>query len=260
MNNTSKTSSRKTIVILTAILVLLVLLGLVIALIPAYDHYYLTHVKYPVYGGMTKELKDCELYDDMRSGRSICFLGDSITSGAETKGIPWYQPLIPYIKGNISNLSCGGWQVYHLNHQQEYIPVSDIYVVAIGINDIGFPKSMYGAHSGEEYVRDLEKLAGIIKEVSPNAKIYFIAPWIFFDKGEECEKAGVDFRKALADWSSKTEYIGIDPVPVLSSEINSGNRDHYLLDGVHPNSPYGTGMYSYAVLKADHDRRAASKQ
>ena len=89
-NTTGKTGSRKTTVVLSAILVLLVLFALtVFVVIPAYRQYYITHIQYPVYGGVTKELKGCDFYDDMRSGKSFCFLGDSITAGNEIEGLTW---------------------------------------------------------------------------------------------------------------------------------------------------------------------------
>lgn len=75
---------------------------------------------------MTSNLKESEPYRDMQSGKSFCFLGDSITAGTEIDGIPWYQPLIPYIKVNILNPSCGGWMVTHLIEESDKIPVSDI--------------------------------------------------------------------------------------------------------------------------------------
>ena len=111
----SKIKTGKTTVFLSIVLILLIVCILILSLgLPAYDFYYLTHVKQPVYGGMTRELKDCELYEDFRSGKSFCFLGDSITIGTVTGGIPWYQPLAPYIKGSISNLSYPGWTAYNL--------------------------------------------------------------------------------------------------------------------------------------------------
>ena len=41
--------------------------------------------KYEFYGGMTDELKDSEFFEDLQSGRSICFLGDSITAGTDQR-------------------------------------------------------------------------------------------------------------------------------------------------------------------------------
>ena len=254
-NTTGKTGSRKTTVVLSAILVLLVFFALtVFVVIPAYRQYYITHIQYPVYGGMTAELKDCEFYEDMRSGKSFCFLGDSITSGTETNGIPWYQSLIPSIKGEISNISRGGWMVYHLIEQQDKIPSADIYVVAIGVNDIVFPWAKFASQTSEEFIERIGKLTEIIRSVSPDAKIYFISPWIFFDHDAECDERGVQFRSALKDWCGKNGCIYLDCIPVLTSVLTDEGRSRYMVDRVHPNSPDGIGLYSYAVLKAAHGR------
>ena len=250
-NATGKTGSRKTTIVLSAILVLLVLFALtVFVVIPAYRHYYITHIQYPVYGGMTKELKDSGFYKDITSARSVCFLGDSITSGTATNGIPWYHPLVPLIKGEITNISRGGWMVLDLIEQEERIPAADVYVIAIGINDIVFSWGRDAAHSTEEFTERFGKLTEIIRKISPDAKIYFISPWIFFEQDAECNERGIQYRAVLEDWCSKNGYNFIDPVPVLEQIINDENKDKYYVDYLHPNSPDGIGLYTYAVLKA----------
>ena len=49
------------------------------------------------------------LLEDMESGMSFCFVGDSITRGSVTDDIPWYEPMKPFITGEIMNFSEGGW-------------------------------------------------------------------------------------------------------------------------------------------------------
>ena len=257
-NPTGKTNHRKTTVVLSVTLVLLVALALVLfVILPAYEFYNLTHVKYPVYGGMTAELKDSELYKDMRSGKSFCFLGDSITEGNEIGGIPWYQPLTPYIKGKRSNLSWGGWMVLDLIENKDHIPASEIYIIAIGVNDAAFPKAGKTSRNPAEFTGRIEKLANTIRSTSPNAKIYFISPWIFFAEDKECIERGVQYRIALEEWCGKSNCIYVNPVPVLASVLDDEDRGKYMIDGFHPNSPNGVGLYSYAVLKADHERKTS---
>ena len=96
---------------------------------PKIDHYRILHQRYELYGGMTDDLKDSELYKDLQSGKPICFLGDSITFGATTNGVPWYQPMVPYIKGKVFNYSTSGWQVKDLINNIDNIPVADIYII-----------------------------------------------------------------------------------------------------------------------------------
>ena len=257
-NTASKTGSRKTTIVLSAILVLLVLFAVIVFWgIPAYRHYYITHIRYPVYGGLTAELKDSEFYEDMRSGKSFCFLGDSITAGNEIEGITWYYPLIPYIKGDIYNVSRGGWRVGNLILEEDKIPVCDIYVTAIGVNDILFNYLGLSPEMPSDYTTGLDKLVNIIRSKSPNAKFYFIAPWTVHNQDDTANSRADEFRTALINLCDEKGYICINPDPVLSSVLkNTGIKD-YMKDNFHPNASNGVGLYSYAVLKADHDRKAA---
>ena len=240
---------------------LLVLFALIVFLaIPAYRHYYVTHIRYPVYGGMTKELKDCEFYEDMRSGKSFCFLGDSITAGNEIEGVTWYYPLIPYIKGEISNRSRGGWMVSNLLKESEKIPVSDIYVIAIGVNDIVFTYSPSSSKVPSKYTEDLENLVQILRSKSSDAKFYFITPWTMQGQDEATESRASDYRASLIRWCDEKGYICINPDPVLTSVFKNKGTTDYMKDNFHPNTPNGVGLYSYAVLKADHDRKGASSK
>lgn len=243
---------RNVTVFLSIILALLVLSAVVIyVIIPANRHYYVTNIQFPVYGGMTRELKGCELYKDMQSGKSFCFLGDSITAGTATEGVPWYQPLVPYIKGDISNLSCGGWMVHHLIEQSDNIPSSDIYVVAIGINDVVRPDINIAAATPSDYTKKISRLADSIRRITPGAKIYFITPWALAKKAKPYEERCEQFRKALMEWCPENGCTCIDPNPVIYSVLKESGEDEYMQDSLHPNVPKGIGLYCYAVLKAD---------
>ena len=212
--------------------------------------YYTAHVKYKVYGGMTSELKDSELFEDMQSGRSFCFLGDSITCGTETNGDQWFRPLMPYIKGEVSMTAHGGMMVSHLLRFKESIPAADVYVIAIGFNDIVFRDNENAAHSADEFTGSCNLLAEEIRNISPEAKIYFISPWLFIDQDESTICTGIQYRDALRIWCSDAGYIYIDPNPYIIAVFDKDGVSEYMLDNFHPNSPKGIGLYSYAVLKA----------
>ena len=247
----SNTKPRKTTVTLCVVFVLLAFSFLAVFFIyPNLRKKYVENREYDIYGGMTEDLKDSELFSDMQSGKSFCFLGDSITAGYTTEGIPWYQPLVPYIKGRISNLSTAGWMVKNLINHKKEIPEADIYVVAIGINDILFPESEYASLGPDDFADRFSRLASVIQEISPDAKIYFISPWTFIDTGEEYVERGNSYRKALSEWCGKTSFRYIDPDPVIMSVLSEGDPYKYLYNNFHPNAPAGIGLYSYAVLKA----------
>ena len=253
-NTASKTGSGKTTIVLSAILVLLVLFAVIVFWgIPAYRHYYITHIQYPVYGGLTAELKDCEFYEDMHSGKSFCFLGDSITIGTVTDGSPWYQPIIPYFKGAISNVSYPGWTVYDLISNKTSFPDADVYVIAIGVNDILYVN--HYADSASEFIDRCNQLVNVLKQEHKNPKIYFISPWPFYGFNDEIVSRGEQFRKELELWCMKVEINYIDPNPIIQSKLSEEGVDKYMYNENHPNSPQGIGLFSYAVLKANHNQR-----
>ena len=213
------------------------------------------HHNYEVYGGMTDELRDSDLYEDMQSGKSFCFLGDSITDGTVTYGLHWYQPLIHHIKGSVQNLSYLGWEVTDLIDRRDIIVSADVYVIAIGIND-----AIVAGRTGEspdKYIARCDRLANRIKNINPDAVIYFIAPWTYVGFEDKIMQSGVDFRKALEDWCSKTEYRCINPDPVITEVFAKEGAGKFMYNFFHPNAPEGIEMFSYAVLKAAHDQRTA---
>ena len=258
-NSNSKNRISKTTVVLSAVLVLLVIGAcLFFKFYPQLQKYYEDHRSYKVYGGMTDELKDSEFYEDMQSGKSFCFLGDSITVGSETGGIPWYKPLTPYISGSVSNFSHGGWAVNNLIDKADNIPEADIYVIAIGINDILFPEDKDSAPTAIEFAKRCNELGEILTAASPGCKIYFILPWSFIDADISFVERGNKFRSALAQTCIAQGYQYINPDPVIQSVIADEGSAKYMYNDFHPNAPNGVGLFSYAVLKDAQERSLKS--
>ena len=250
-----KKGIRKTTIILSVVLVMLVAGAILFfKFSPQIHKYYVVHRNYEVYGGMTGELKDSELYEDMQSGKSFCFLGDSITAGSATEGIPWYQPLTPYISGTVSNFSRGGWTVSNLIDKADNIPEADIYVIAIGINDILFPEDEDSAQTALEFASKCKELGELLTNRSPGSKIYFILPWSFIDSDSSFVERGSRFRSALAQTCIVKGYRYINPDPVIQSVIEDEGESKYMYNDFHPNAPDGIGLYCYAVLMDAHDR------
>lgn len=249
--NNAKNGIRKQTVILLAVLILLATGTLTyFVFIPLGRHYYITHLDYEVYGGVTEDLKSNELFEDMQSGKSFCFLGDSITKGTMTEYIPWYQPLKPYIKGKVSNLSQGGWKTGHLIANSKKIPKAQVYVVAVGINDVLFYDEEYAPATASDYVALIEQLTANIRNINPSAKIYYVTPWPFLDFGDYCDKRAVQFRSALSEWCGSNGYVCLDPAPYIFQVMEKDGASKYMLNSFHPNAPEGVGLFSYAVLKA----------
>ena len=251
------TKTRRRIIVLSAVMILLLLSLLGVFVIYPF---WLTHQDYALYGGMTDELRDSELYDDLQSGKTICFVGDSITYGNEADGIHWYHPLIPYTAGKIKNFSHGGWAVEDLIENKSRIPKADVYVIAIGTNDVVVYDEKKAAKDPDEYISRIEELTTIIKGISSDAKLYFITPWVLIGWGEKTDSRNTGFRNALIDWCGKSDIACIDPSPVIYEELNKkGYLTFMKADGCHPNYPEGVGLYSYAVLLADHNRKTGNQ-
>jgi len=211
---------------------------------------------YDVYGGMTDELRDSALFDDMQSGKTFCFLGDSITNGTVTYGLHWYQPLLKYIKGDVTSLSYKGWEVKNLIDNRDIIVKTDVYVIAIGINDaltIG-EKSI----TASKFADRCSFLANRIRNINPDADIYFIAPWYYFGFDDERMQRGDEFRHALGEMCAQYNYNYINPNPFIEKEFEKEDISKFMLNNFHPKAPDGIELFSYAVLKSAHEQRASN--
>lgn len=251
----SKTKHGKYTVALSIILVLIVCAALLVFVIrPAY----VQMKSYELYGGINDELMDSELFEDMQSGKSFCFLGDSITEGS-TIEIQWYRPLLSYIKGDCVRLSHGGWTVKDLIVNSDRIPVADVYVIAIGINDVGAFESDWCAATPDDFTDRLGQLSQILEVISPDARQYYVTPWLLVDHGAEMDERGNQFREAEISWCNETAYMCIDPAPVMLSVFEREGAKKFMRDdGIHPNAVNGISLYAYAVLQAAHDGRSSA--
>jgi len=255
----NKSSKKKVLIFLSIALAFSALMLLYVVFKPqlqeAYSKYRALNHNYDVYGGMTDELRDSDLFEDMQSGKSFCFLGDSITSGTVAYGIHWYQPLLKYIKGDVSYLSYSGWEVQDLIDHRDVIINADVYVIAIGINDA----LITGENSitAKDYTDRCSYLANRIKNINPDAVIYFIAPWIFIGFEEERMVRGDQFRKALEEWCSQTEYRFINPNEVITEVFAKEGAGKFMFNFFHPKAPEGIELFSYAVLKSAHEQRVS---
>ena len=195
------------------------------------------------------------LFEDLQSGKTICFIGDSITDEAATDGIPWYQPLEAFITGEVINVSLSGWTSVSLVEAVDVYPQADVYVTAIGINDVLYIDEAYGAVDAEEFVDNLEAFQEKIDSVSPDSTLYFIAPWPFLNYPDEAYETRDGFVEALIEWCrSDDRRICIDPNDTIMSVLEDVDTSVYMWNDFHPDEPEGVGLYSYAVIQQDSVR------
>lgn len=229
MEGPTRSNKKIKLMVAAVIVLLVVLVGVVLS-----DRIYLPP---KFYGEMTQELQSSELFADLESGGSVCFVGDSITAGTETKGLGWYEPLVPYIKGEVKRFADRGWTSRDLLEHKDEMPNADIYVIAIGVNDVTRPQD--GAATPEEFVENLEALTEGLE-----GKVYYIAPW----NVDGCPETSVQRRQAYADCLRNWSETAIDPYPAIRAAFDKEGEQRFMRNELHPNLRRGLGLYSYAVL------------
>ena len=208
---------------------------------------------------LTEKIENSTLYRAIEHSDKICFVGDSVTEGTKNGGTPWYEPIEDFFPGKTyKNFSKGGCTVsYILNHADE-IPVSDLYVIAIGTNDVRYRNEDTCAMTSEEYIRRINQLTEKLMEKSPNALLIYIAPWYSTDGDKFCtltfeEKTGLndEYSEALQKYCGMNSLLFINANPYIRNALSASPDRTYLLDHIHPNAAKGVKLYSEAVLLSD---------
>ena len=183
----------------------------------------------------------------------ICFVGDSITEGTKNGGYGWYEPIAEgFPQKQFSRFAKGGETSLWIRDNASAIAAihADLYVIAIGCNDIRYRNSTVCAMTPEEYIDNLSVLVGKIDE----AKFVFIAPWYSRTFDPYCkipldEKKTVyeEYTKALKEYSEKIGALFVNPNSVL--DIEDKHRD-VLVDHIHPDANEGIRAYAAACVAA----------
>ncbi|MCH5348437.1 MAG: CapA family protein [Oscillospiraceae bacterium] len=205
---------------------------------------------------LTDEMKNGTLYKAIERADSICFVGDSLTEGTKNGGCPWYEPIEEYIdRKDIYNFSAGGCTVSYINENAEYIPEADLYVVAVGTNDVRYRDEEECAMTPESYTGVIDELMIKLSGKNPSAEFIFIAPWYSTDADKYCdltyeEKTALnnEYSEALGKYCNENHVGFINANPYIQRKLTEAPERKYLLDHIHPNSGVGVIMYSEAVL------------
>lgn len=210
---------------------------------------------------MNEELAGGKFFTCLQAAENVCFVGDSITHGTKNGGVPWYEPLAPFVKGKIFNCSFGGATIKALT-SEKYLPqissvAADLFVVAIGTNDVRYRNPKICAMTTQEYSACIKILRDAILEKNPSAKFIFIAPWTSTDgdkisvlKYADKIKLNNHYCAALKNFCKATGDIFINPNAHIKSVLNRRLHKDYLIDWIHPNATQGVAFYSEAVLKS----------
>ncbi|MBO4650840.1 MAG: CapA family protein [Clostridiales bacterium] len=209
---------------------------------------------------LTSEMDESPFMQEIRSSSSVCFIGDSITHGTKIGGVPWYEPLLPYIEADVLNFSAGGWSTVDLLDHKDEIPKADLYVVAIGTNDFSCEDPALGALNETDYIANLAELKSSILSKSPNARFIFIDPWISIsiDKikpvlSEQIDRKRGLFCSALKEYclSEGDSYVNVNDY--LAPRFLLEPTSDYLVDWIHPSRQTGIYLYCEAVLISSYE-------
>ena len=196
------------------------------------------------------------LYRALEGAKSVCFIGDSVTEGTKNGGCPWYEPIVRGLDISVTGFAKGGATVSYFLDRADSVPVSDLYVIALGTNDVRYRDGETCAMTAQEYISELEKLRGDVAGKNPEAKFVFLAPWYSTD-GDPYTPLGFEaktelteeYTKSLKSWCAGTGDGFVDPNPYIIEAMEHVPQSDYLLDHIHPNAGRGVELYSHAALR-----------
>ena len=198
-----------------------------------------------------------KIYKYLSNSSSITFIGDSLTEGTVNGYHPWFEPLLNcFKKKKINNISKGSFTTKLIidKFKQDIIKSnSDLYIIAIGTNDIRYRMASLCAMDSKEYINQIDIIVKLAKNI--NSKYIFIAPWISIPDDMASNLNHTNKKKLMKEFSLELEYyakinnhIYINPNDYLEQIIIS-NRNKYMIDYIHPNSNEGIELYCESVFK-----------
>lgn len=208
---------------------------------------------------LTDEMRDGVLCQALQNAQDVCFVGDSVTVGSRNGGVPWYEPMEALVQGKVTNCSWDGATIKTLlNEHMDTIAGADadLYVVAVGTNDVRYRDESICAMDENVYVRLLEELRNEILNVNSDAAFVFIAPWYSTDgdavsKLDYPEKLEMNnaYSEALMSWADANCDGYVNANTYIQSVLDVYPHSDYLIDYIHPNATAGVELYATAVLK-----------
>ncbi len=205
---------------------------------------------------LSNEMRNGKLFKVLESAKTVCFIGDGVTAGTKNGGCGWYEPIEEHLDGKtVRSFAKGGCTVsYMLGHVGE-IPQSDLYVIALGANDVRYRDERFCAMTAEGYVDSLDQLRIALTKASPSAKFVFIAPWCSLDGDPlNCipyaQKVALtsEYANALEKYCNGKSIPFINANGAISSALRIAPTGRCLLDHMHPNAADGVLLYAKAVL------------
>lgn len=242
-----------------------VMIGTKISLDQAQDKYYLFPEGYfrqptkPIQ--ITEDMKKSEIYKLINDSKTICFVGDSITAGSRNGGYGWYEPLMAAFEGK--TVYREAWdsattKTLLENSDEISAKKADIYVIAIGTNDVRYRNKKTCAMDSATYVENVKTLIEKIITLNKSAKFVLVSPWLSINndpysklKTEQRDEMLKEYGDKLKIYSKENRYLFIDPNQSIYEEFMKFSTEEYLLDHIHPNAGEGIKLYSKKILLAE---------
>jgi lysophospholipase L1-like esterase len=205
---------------------------------------------------LTDAMKSGKLFTAMLDADRICFIGDSVTEGTKNGGCPWYEPIEAAIGWKqILNYSKGGCTVSYMVNRAEQIPDAELYVVALGTNDVRYRDAQVCAMTADAFVRQMDQLKQALMAKPSYKDIVFIAPWYSTDGDQVSRlsyqdklKLNEEYALALERYCAEQNITYIDANSYIQNILKVCPDRQFLLDWIHPNASLGVKLYSEAVL------------
>lgn len=198
------------------------------------------------------------------NGGKIVWVGDSITEQGKTgtgNSIGYTTYLEQLYHGTYVNEGIGGNTTLDIIERLTSIKANDgdLYVVAIGVNDIRYNDSR-GATTVAEYITNI---TAIYNSLSESADVAFIGVWPTYWQDQfaallraETDRRMTQYNNALRDFCRDNSLAFSNPNPAIRTVVDFANVSTLIPDGVHPDYTgiIGKKLYADSVL-IDNPRR-----
>ncbi len=209
-----------------------------------------------------KEYEKSRLIQIIKDAKSVCFVGDSITDGMKNGGYGWYEPMMQLFPDVIvSAFALGGQTSTYLRNNKETIAnkKAEVYVIAIGCNDIRYRNPEICAMDEETYIANIDAIRQQVLLVRPDAKFVFVSPWRSLEPDPYCYTSEENkialynrYAKALKQYADKVGTLYLDPNPYIAQLLCNEPkiREDIFIDHIHPNADMGIRVFSEACILA----------
>lgn len=199
-----------------------------------------------------------EIITSLLDSDDITFIGDSITKGSRNGGYGWFEPIaVSFPDKSIANLSWdSATSMTLLDNFEEIIQHnSDLYVIAIGTNDVRYRDKKTCAMDAASYVNNIDLLVAKIRKRNPSAEFILVAPWLAlpndpFSKLPIAERDRMleEYADSLETYAMQKGLVYSNPNQRISEVFTIKSESDYLTDHIHPNADKGIVLYSEAFL------------